>query len=362
MNSTSIPLEAGYSTDFDKVNEHEWYQVIDQFLDANIYQAWAYDANRCGEENISHFVLRKTDKIVAAAQARIVAFPFLGARVAYIRWGPFWKLRDQPLDLSVFRLAVRALRNEYVCRRGLFLRICPLLYDDCSDSFSEILREEGYAQVSEKERQRTLVLDISPHGDEIRRAFHQKWRNCLNRAERNHLEVIEGTDDSLFANFIEIYRELLNRKKFREPNDINEFRLAQQELPAKFKLRIFLCRSNGVNSAAAICSAIGETGVYLFGAANDQGMADKGSYLVQWKAIQWMKGNGCQCYNLNGINPSANPGTYHFKMGLAGKNSRNVQYLGYFDCYSGLANSVVARIAELVLPFVKRIIVKGERS
>lgn len=358
MNPTSIPLEAGYSANFDNLSEHEWYQVIDQFSDANIYQAWAYDANRCGKENLSHFVLREADKIVAAAQARIVGFPLLGASVAYIRWGPFWQVRERRQDLSVLRLAVRALRNEYVCRRGLILRIVPILFDDSSDYFIKILQEEGYVRVSENERQHTLVLDIGQHDDDIRRAFHQKWRNCLNKAERNHLEVIEGTDDHLFASFIEIYRELLKRKRFTEPNDINEFRLAQQELPDKLKLRIFLCRSNGVNSAAAICSAIGETGLYLFGAVNDQGMADKGSYLVQWKAIQWMKEKGCRYYNLNGINPSANPGTYHFKVGLAGKNSKNVQYLGCFDCYSGPTNLAVARLAELVLPFIKRFIVK----
>lgn len=357
-----MPLEVGYSADLDNVSEDEWYQVIDRFSDANIYQAWAYDSNRCGEENISHFVLREAEKIVAAAQVRIVGFPLLGARAAYIRWGPFWQLRGQPPDLRVFRLAVRALRNEYVCRRGLILRIVPILYDDTSDWFIKVLREEGYIRVSEKESQRTLILDLSSPDKEIRQAFYQKWRNCLNQAERNHLEVIEGTDDSLFASFIEIYRELLNRKKFREPNDINEFRLAQQGLPDNLKLRVFLCRSKGANSAAAICSAIGETGVYLFGAVSDQGMADKGSYLVQWKAIQWMKGNGCRYYNLNGINQSANPGTYHFKVGLAGKNGRNVQYLGCFDCYSGLANSAVARMSELVLPFVKRIVVRGKRS
>jgi lipid II:glycine glycyltransferase (peptidoglycan interpeptide bridge formation enzyme) len=35
--------------------------------------------------------------------------------------------------------------------------------------------------------------------------------------------------------------------------------------------------------------SIGDTGVYLFGATNDEGMKNKGSYLLQWKAIQWMK-------------------------------------------------------------------------
>jgi len=355
MSAKPIPLEDGYAAEFDAVDKHEWYNIIDQFSDSNIYQTWAYDAIRCGEGNISHFVLRGSDKIIAAAQARIVRIPVLGLGAAYIRWGPLWQRRNQKAGPSVFRMAVRALRNEYVCRRGLILRILPILYDDNRDLFFNILLEEGYTK-PENDSQRTLILNIQPPIEELRKNFKQKWRNCLNRSERNQLEVIEGTDDSLFADFIGLYRELLQRKKFKEPNDINEFRMIQHELPTKFKMGIFLCRSNGLSSAGAIFTAIGETGVYLFGATNDQGMKNNGSYLIQWKAIQWMKNNGCRYYNLNGINPKTNPGSYHFKEGVSGKSGKDVRYLGRFDCYSGAISAALASTADLVLPFMKKII------
>jgi len=356
MSSKPIPLKNGYTAEFDTVDKHEWYNVIDQFSDSNIYQTWSYDAVRCGEGNISHFVLRLANKIVAAAQARIARIPVLGLGVAYIRWGPLWQLRNQNADPDVFRMAIRALRNEYVCRRGLFLRIYPILHDNDSNSNNNTLLREGYTLTPEESPQRTLILDIQPPLEGIRKNLKQKWRNCLNRAERNQLELIEGTDDSLFADFIGLYRELLRRKQFKEPNDINEFRMIQSEFPTKFKMGIFLCRSNGFSSAGAICTAIGETGVYLFGATNDQGMKNKGSYLLQWKAIQWMKNNGCRYYNLNGINPQKNPGSYHFKAGISGKSGKDVHYLGRFDCYSGAINAVLAHTAHLVFPFMKKII------
>jgi len=355
MSAKPIPLEEGYTAEFDSVDKNEWHNTIDQFSDANIYQTWSYDAIRCGEGNISHFVLRLANKIIAAAQARIVRIPILGLGAAYIRWGPLWQLQNQVNDPSVFRMAVRALRNEYVCRRGLILRILPILYDDNSDLCLNALLEEGYTN-PENDSQRTLILDIQPPGEDIRKNFQQKWRNCLNKAERNQLEIIEGTEDNLFEEFIGIYRELLQRKKFKEPNDINEFRTIQRELPTKFKMGIFLCRSNGLSSAGAIFTAVGETGVYLFGATNDQGMKNNGSYLLQWKAIQWMKNSGCRYYNLNGINPITNPGSYHFKAGVSGKSGKDVRYLGRFDCYSGAIHAALAHTADLVFPFIKRII------
>lgn len=358
MNSKPLPIEDGYSAEFDAVNKDEWYKIINQFSDANIYQTWDYDAVRCGEENISHLVLRSTNKIIAAAQARIVRIPILGLGAAYIRWGPFWQLRNQTADPTAFRMALRALRNEYVCRRGLILRIFPVLYNDNTHSCIDILTNEGYVPVPEEDPGRTLILDISMPNEDLRKKLDQKWRNCLNKSERNQLDVIEGTDDSLFVDFIGLYHDLLERKKFQEPNDINEFRMIQQELPPEFKMRIFLCRSDGISSAGVICATIGETGVYLFGATNDQGMANKGSYLLQWKAIQWMKNNGCRYYNLNGINPLTNPGNYHFKAGVSGKSGKDVHYLGRFDCYSGGITAALARTADLALPRMKKILKK----
>lgn len=353
--SKPIPLDHQHVAESDSVNKGEWYKIIPRFSDANIYQTWDYDAVRCGEKNVSHLVLRAQDGIVAAAQLRIVRIPILGVGAAYVRWGPFWQRRNQQTpDPAIFNLALRAMRNEYVCRRGLILRIFPILFDDGYCSYGDVLRQEGYIPVYGEARDRTLIVDITPQIDVLRKKLDQKWRNCLNKAERNGLEVIEGTDDALFAEFIGIYHSLLERKKFQEPNDINEFRMIQRNLPSDYKMRIFICRSSGTNSAGIICATIGDTGVYLFGATNEQGMTDKGSYLLQWKAIEWMKANGCRSYNLNGINPSTNPGSYHFKAGLSGKNGKDVHYIGRFDCYPGPTAAKLARAADAVLPRIKQ--------
>jgi lipid II:glycine glycyltransferase (peptidoglycan interpeptide bridge formation enzyme) len=86
--------------------------------------------------------------------------------------------------------------------------------------------------------------------------------------------------------------------------------------------------SNGI-----ICSLIGSTGIYLFGATSDSGLRTRGAYLLQWRMIEWLKEKGCSCYDLNGINPESNPGTYQFKTGLSGKNGKDVYFLGQFDAY-----------------------------
>ena len=353
MSKEFRPLENGYTKEIDSVNKHDWCKIIDNFADSNLYQSWDYDVARCGEENISHIVLRFAGKIVAAAQARIIRVPFLGIGAAYVRWAPIWQIRNQPPNTTNFRMALRALRNEYVSRRGLLLRVFPILYEEDSCSYTDILSQEGYVLVREESRARTLVMDISQPLDDIRKNFDQKWRNCLNKSERNNLEVIEGNDDRLFAEFIDIYRAMLKRKMFLEPSNIDEFKKIQHRLPAEHKMRIFICRANGINSAGVICANIGETGIYLFGATNVRGLTNKGSYLLQWKAIQWLKESGCKKYNLNGINPTKNPGSYHFKAGLSGRNGSDVHYLGRFDFHSGGVFVKLVRAVDVLLPRLK---------
>lgn len=326
-------LASDYTVEVDSVDKVSWCEILQKFGDANIYQTWSYDAIKCGIENISHLILKKNGTIVAAAQARILKIPFVNIGIAYIRWGPLWKSHENDNDIKVFCQAIRALRNEYACRRGLVLRLYPILFDQNSDVFLPIFKQEGFKRNLKAGQKRTLLIDLNQSFQDLRKGLKQKWRNCLNRAERNELEIIEGHDDGLFEIFIKIYSQMLERKRFIEPNDINEFRLIQRDLPEAFKMKILLCRFKGEICVGAIFSALGKTGIYLFGATNKIGMKSNGSYLLQWKFIEWLKENHYSSYDLNGINPESNPGTYRFKDGICGKNGRDVQFLGQFDTY-----------------------------
>ena len=325
----------GYSAEIAPRDQTRWQSILECFEDASLYQTWAYDAATHGDRSLCHCVVSRSGRIVAAAQARVLRLPALPIGAAYVRWGPMWRRRDAIADPMDFRMGLRALRNELVLKRGLFLRCYPFLFESDGIDYRAILAEEGFVEAPGETPQRTLLLGLEPSLDELRRNFDHKWRNRLSKAERNGLECEEGSEDPLFGRFIELYRALLDRKKFEEPNDIREFRGLQRQLPDQHKMRVVLVGSSGAPSCGAVFTAVGATGVYLFGACNELGMTTNGSYLAQWKAIQWLKQQGCRHYNLNGVNPEKNPGTYHFKAGIAGKAGRDVRYLGRFDSYQG---------------------------
>jgi len=151
---------------------------------------------------------------------------------------------------------------------------------------------------------------------------------------------------------------LVNRKAFTEPNDIREFRSIQERLPRNLKMKILLCKAEGKLCSGLICSAIGDTAIYLYGATSTAGLESRGSYLLHWKLIEWLKETGIATYDLHGINPAVNPGTYKFKADLCGSNGQDVHFLGQFDAHASLlSHSCVAlgdRLRQMVGAFRRK--------
>lgn len=328
-------LAVGYTYEVNRVDEREWCDLLEQFDDANIYQTWSHAALISGRRNLSHVALKKNGEVVAIAQARLAKVPWLRVGIAYIRWGPLWKRAGEPVNVEHFRQALRAIRQEFALKQGLVLRIFPIVIDDANSCFSTILAEEGFSAKKGESRGQTILMDLSPTLDELREGMRAHWKRELKVAEKSKCEIVEGADDRLFAEFITMYKEMVSRKKFVEPNDIHQFREIQSLLPGKLKMKVMLAKSSGNVCAGLICSSIGDTAVYLFGATSNAGMKSRGSYLLHWRLLEELKREGVKTYNLNGTNPAKNPGTYKFKNDLAGSNGKDVFYPGRFDAHAG---------------------------
>jgi lipid II:glycine glycyltransferase (peptidoglycan interpeptide bridge formation enzyme) len=344
-NRIFLPLAAGFTSEVDVVDEPTWCQLLSTFNDANIYQTWSYAEVSWGLDNTSHLILKKDGRTVALAQVRVVKVPFVNIGIAYVRWGPIWQ-HSTEADEDIFRQAVRALRNEFTCKRNLLLRLFPALFEDDLPCYSTTLQEEGFSILRGVSDKRTILMDLSPSLDSLREGMLPHWKRELKVAERKQLQVIEGDQDDLFAAFIEIYKEMVSRKQFVEPNDINHFRLIQAKLPTELKMRIMLCKQDDDISSGLICSAIGNKAVYLFGATSNAGMKSRGSYLLHWKLLETLKQQGISVYDLNGINPARNPGTYKFKSDLAGSNGREVLFMGRFEAHPGNLEEFCVKSAE----------------
>jgi lipid II:glycine glycyltransferase (peptidoglycan interpeptide bridge formation enzyme) len=334
------------SIEIDTVTEQQWNQLLEKFSDATIYQTWAYGAIRWGENNLSHLILKCNGGVIGIAQIAIKRLPLLNSGIAYIPWGPLWQEKDSIPDENNLCQLLRALRDEYAVKQKMLLRIAPNMFFD--EGHISMIEQEGFGRQKSADPYNTIVIDISSNLEILRKNLDQKWRNHLNKAEKNDLVVEEGTDIRLFDIFIDLLKEMYERKNFPVGLDYNEFRKIQQTLPASHKMKIMVCMSQNEPVCATICSYLGNKGLYLLGATGNRGMKLNGSYLLQWRMIQWLKEQGCSFYDLCGINPKTNPNVYTFKRGLAGKAGGEIFHIGQFDAHNDIIGCMLSMLFDKV--------------
>lgn len=315
--------------------------MLDLFDDANIYQTSAYAEVRWGRKNLSRLVLKRNEEVVGMAQFRLIRPAAMKVGMAYLRWGPLWERRGRPLDAEVPARLARAIEDEYLKSRKLFLRILPnafagsqraAVFQSAFSKFTCEAQESG-------EEYRTFLVDLAAPLEELRKGLDKKWRNQLTRSEKNNLTVVSGRGTEEYRSFCGMYTQMYKRKAFETSVDAEEFGRIQADLPDSQRMHVLICHDKDVPVAGLVVSAMGNSAIYLLGATSDSGLNSKGAYLLQWTMISWLKEHGIQWYDLGGIDPEGNPGVYHFKKGLSGADTCQISPLAASD--SALSTAMV---------------------
>lgn len=330
-----------WQVEVDRWTSAEWSQMLDLFNDANIYQTWSYGQVHWGGKSLSHLVLKRRGEVVGMAQLRIVRPTRFNFGMAYLRWGPLCERRGKPLDSDVVARMASALDAEYVRKRKLFLRILPNAFVGSPRAAifeSAFCRFDSEPSLSGN-TYRTFLVDLSPSLDGLRKGLDKKWRNQLSRAEKNNLKVTAGSGSDEFRTFCDIYDQMRKRKGFETTVDVEEFARIQEDLAESHKMRVLICEDGGIPVAGLVASAMGDSAIYLLGATSDSGLNSKGSYLLQWTLIGWLKERGIRWYDLGGTDPARNPGVYSFKNGVSGEDVTQMNPL--VACTSVVSSAIV---------------------
>ena len=184
---------------------------------------------------------------------------------------------------------------------------------------------------------------------EVDRVKYPQWAEVVDSFSDSNL--YQTWDYDLFSTFQEVYSDMHARKGYRESVSVREFRDIQERLPTSQKMRVLIASHDGEPCSGVVLSTVGDVGVYLLGATNEKGMKKVSSYLLQWRALEWLKENGFRRYDLGGISPENNPGVYHFKSGLAGKKPQEVRSSGVWETSAGPLSPMVVKCGELYRKF-----------
>jgi len=326
-------------------SEKEWSNFLDLFDDANIYQTRAFSMHSKGGNNLEYCIVKKNDSIVAIALIRLMTLPLLNKGIAYVRWGPLWKIKDQPVNINNLSYALESLHKEYVIKRKLVVRITTNLHTSSQDEILPIFSKNNFKLSNDNiESDDSILVNIEPSLEDIRMNLHRKWRYNLTKSGKEELEIINGKDLYLFDIFLELYEKMHSKKQFAEFVNVSSFKDIQTQLVEKHKMNILICKSNNEPVAALVGPGIGNTGIYLLGASTDKGRDLRAGYLLQLEMIKWLKSNNCIWYDLGGIDAKKNPGVYNFKKGMGKK----ISYIGIFEAGNNFISKNIIQLAQLV--------------
>jgi len=354
-----------YYAHTDGLDKRRWTDIVSQFDDASLYQTWSFGAVRSGEDNLSHLVLRKGGHIVAAAQLRIVELPIVTAGIAYVTWGPLWRLQGSEVGSEIFRQMVRALREEYAGRRHLLLRLVPNEMEEDGEAVRSHLSEEGFRRNASPPPHQIVMIDLRRGVTDFRKSLRPSWRADLSRSQRNRFEVTYGNGLDFFNAFTELYEEMVRIKQLPRFAYVDEYRRIQEDLPPAHKMEVILCKYEGRPVSGILWSGVGKTAVTLFAATNEEGRKLRVSYYAKWCELLREKELGYKWSDYGGIDPERNPEGVRFKTGILGKAGENgsvLRRIGEYDAFTGVLSRSVVRCGDLLRSNYRRLRTRISRA
>jgi lipid II:glycine glycyltransferase (peptidoglycan interpeptide bridge formation enzyme) len=341
-----------YKVIIDDFDHAEWEKSAKNFADYSIYQTWPYQQERANtaSQGLSRVIV-KNDKneVVTMCHIRIGSASSLGPKIGYVQQGPLVRGVDGGIVCSVE--ALKALRSEYLGKKISVFRITPNISDDeTGQQVSQMLSSGGFEFVDSISPYRTLMLSLEGTEEEIRKSLDRNFRRSLKKSEKAGIEIREDQDVQFCEVLRELYHGSVERKGFKGLNP-DEFINPQSKLSSEEKMNFIVAYYENEPVSVHLASHLGDTGVALLVASNKKGLDCGSSYLIWWKACIAAKNAGMKRFDLGGIDPDNNPGSYRFKSQISRQEYSNI---GAFDACSSFPVKVAWRASEKVYNLIKK--------
>ena len=298
-----------------------WRAVANSFKDINHLQLPEYASTLAVERggNIETVVIRREGMIVGAAVVRLFQVPFLGGGLAYLAGGPLTRKGDGD-DLQRFEWSMEGLRRHYTEERGYSLRVLgPIGPKAWCDDADAILKRDGISAADQSRRYQTMMLPIDAEPDLILAGCSKNWRRNLRRAERHSHELSFGRDTASFWALLPLDEDLRARKGFDRQASVEFFGRVQERVNPGDEAIVLQYRDADGLQAGLIFHCLGEVCVPHILVTSVEGLRNYAAYAVTWASLEYAREQGCEWYDLGGIDPEENPGSYDFKRGMRGE-------------------------------------------
>jgi len=332
----------------------EWDELSPQFFDLSYRQCGSYAETAAENAGaVSEFVaVIQAETLVGLSNVRIKRVSLSPFGIAYVHHGPLTALQTG-YSVESFGYCLDALREEYVERRHLMLRVVPPFVGwHLLEAQAACLETRGFRRSTRHQAQETFVLDLAPSLSDIRRNFDAKWRSDLLKSEKSNLKITKSSELADFDRFEPLLLDLIREKSFVSARNTAFFRRVQARAESYEQMVVHLAWHDGELVAGHLGSFAGDAAVYLLGASTSNGRDLRASYLLQWAVIEHAKLTGNSYYDLGGIDQAANPNVYRFKKRL---NGRHVIEVGPYEFAPGPLTRRILHLVEYAYDALSRL-------
>lgn len=296
MSGTSAPAEViEWRTD---LSVDAWDSLVAQLGGHPLQTAMWGDARRVVDGIENHrWAAFDRDRPILLARFEVRSIPAIG-RAAWLPRGPVVTTHAASLHASSELLNRLRSAGYLLCIDDRYARGVPAI--------------PGATLLA---RPRTAWVDLTVGHAAVWKAIDPQWRYGVRRAGRYGVVVEQTRHPADVSTFAALCALISRQKKF-------DLALSQALLtallaagtPDASETRLFVARSAGKVAAGAAVLRSGRSLHYFWGAVDRAFAKQRPGEAVHGAIIEWALQNGIERYDLEGIDPVNNPGTYQFKM------------------------------------------------
>ena len=304
-------------------NATEWDSALAHLPHPHLLQCWAWGEFKSKYGwSARRIVWKKNDQSIAAAQ--ILKRSVGPLSILYVPRGPILDWNDHDLVQHVLSDLQSIAQKD----RAIFIKIDPELNDQ------SLIPNHWFLSTSQVQFKNTIWLDLTPSEDEIIASFKQKTRYNIRLAERKGVTVqTPKADDVPFDILYKMYAETSVRDGFVIRHE-NYYREAWGSFIRLGQAQPFIASVGGDPVAAIIVFRFTDRALYLYGMSRNLHREKMPNHLLQWRAMQWAKAQGCNIYDFWGAPDVLDEsdrlyGVWKFKEGFSDHLVRSLGAIDY---------------------------------
>ena len=193
---------------------------------------------------------------------------------------------------------------------------------------------------------RTIWIDLSAGRDSLWSNLKSNFRLGVNRARRRGITITTTPDPALVDRYFELWCEISRTKGFelRTSRALLDNLINAPHSPDT-EGRLFLALCEGEVASGALIYRCGKSVHYMGGASSRKFTWQHPAEALHWSVVEWALAKGCTRYDLEGIDPAGNPGTYAFKKKMGGEEVT----------LAGRGVAPLSRTGHLLAPLARRV-------